>query len=99
MRKRVFASGERPGRALRGQQGDLAFGLAEDEIVADLIEYQQVATLARELGTAQVEQCLCATRSLRCKAHQDLARVGPGRHETGEHVGGLYQPQLETPVG
>src|SRR5687768_17401498 len=99
MRKRVFASGEWPGCTLRGQQSDLTVRSAKDQIVADLVENQQVAAFTRQLGTAQVEQCLSGTRSLRCKADQDLTGVGPRRHETGEYVGGLHQPQRKIAVG
>ena len=47
-----------PTTASAPMHGDLAVRLAEDQAGADLVQHQQVAALAGQLGAAQLEQGL-----------------------------------------
>src|SRR6478672_5086640 len=99
MRKCVFASAGRSDRTVSTQNCYLTVRLTEDKIRADLVENQQVAALARKLGSAQIQQRLSLAWGFRGEADQDLARVCSGLNKAGEYVDGLDQRQLQTIVG
>ncbi len=98
MRKCVFASAGRSDRTFRTQDCYLTVRLTEDKIRADLVENQQVAALARKLGSAQIQQRLSLAWGFRGEADQDLARVSSGLNKAGEYVDGLDQRQLQTAI-
>ena len=78
-------------RAVGGQDHGLVVGGAEHRSPADVVDDEQVAALAGELGAGVVEHRAGLVAGLGGEADHDLPGPGAVAGELGEDVGGLGQ--------
>src|SRR5215217_8639381 len=74
MRQRVLAACDRRADAGGAEQGDSTVRLAEDEAAANLVQDKQVAALAPQFGSAQVQQAVLGIRGFCREPDQHLPR-------------------------
>src|SRR3954453_12581377 len=82
----LCALGHRMGAAAGVEDGDGVARLPEHPSAGDVVDHQQVAALAGELGPGVGEDVARVVAGLGGEADDDLPRR-PGRDELGEHVG------------
>src|SRR3954451_4321472 len=77
--------------AVAGQDHGLVVARPEDRATADVVDHEEVAALAGELGPGQVEHGARVVAGLGSEADHDLAGTQPVVGEPGQDVGGLGQ--------